>query len=407
MINRTSIKELFFTMLSCFMLLGIHNQLSAQDNSKLSIRVKFKGTIDQDVEVKVRTGKGDKTIGIAQIRDNKLVFEGHLQHPPAMVDFYLKEQPDYKGKANFSVLVERNAPIELTSNGPSFGAYGSGKNLILNRKYHDLKNMNTSEGLQGDEYAGNMKLFDASKKVDQNISAEELIAKLISEEEQSLIFNERIANGILAGINKNTDSPAILLYIANPLHYADKVEVLKAVIAKVVKKNPNIVGSDLLASAYAVCDKYSKVWEAQKKTAVIGKKYTDIQFTDRDGGLHKLSDYVKLGKYVLLDFWASWCGGCRVDHEEMLPLYNELQDKGFEIIGVSTDRSKKNWLKALDKDQRPWPNGINRESSNAYGVRILPSTFLISPNGVIIAKEIKPARLEYLMHKLLSINIKK
>ena len=93
--------------------------------------------------------------------------------------------------------------------------------------------------------------------------------------------------------------------------------------------------------------------KAQEATA-IGHAYTDLKMDDPNGKAMKVSDYVGKNKYVLIDFWASWCGPCRAEMPTVVEAYTKYHDKGFEVVGVSLDNDKDSWVKAIADLQMPW-----------------------------------------------------
>ncbi|MEN8204170.1 MAG: TlpA disulfide reductase family protein, partial [Bacteroidota bacterium] len=128
------------------------------------------------------------------------------------------------------------------------------------------------------------------------------------------------------------------------------------------------------------------------KAVDIGQSYTDFGLPTPDGGSLKVSDVHK-GNVMLIDFWASWCGPCRRANPEVVAIYSDYRDKGFEILGVSLDRDAASWQKAIEDDNLTWPHISdlkywNSEGAELYGVPAIPHTVLIDREGRIIAKNL-------------------
>jgi peroxiredoxin len=135
----------------------------------------------------------------------------------------------------------------------------------------------------------------------------------------------------------------------------------------------------------------------------IGATAKDFEQRSFTGNVVRLSDYK--GKYVLLDFWASWCGPCRKEHPGLLKAYEIFKTKNFEIISISLDNNKQAWVKAIEKDGLLWPNisdlkGMQNEVAILYGVQSIPANFLINPDGKIINIGLSGSDLSEILNKL-------
>lgn len=150
----------------------------------------------------------------------------------------------------------------------------------------------------------------------------------------------------------------------------------------------------------AVTDESFKAGELYEKQAMRlrnmkdstpGNIYKDIESTDQEGNQICLSHFVGHGKYVLLDFWASWCPPCRADMPALVELYETYKDRNFEIVGYSLDQNKEAWLNGIEGMNMSWPqmSDLAYWDSPAvalYAVQSIPCTFLIDPDGKIIER---------------------
>lgn len=141
------------------------------------------------------------------------------------------------------------------------------------------------------------------------------------------------------------------------------------------------------------------------KPVSLGHTAPDFTITGIDGKPIKLADYK--GKYVMLDFWASWCAPCRQENPNVVKQYAKFHSKGFNILGISLDEKKEDWQQAINADKLTWQHGSDLQrfegpTERLYRIEAIPSNFIIDPQGVIIAKNITGAKLEEFLNKTFS-----
>jgi thiol-disulfide isomerase/thioredoxin len=145
-----------------------------------------------------------------------------------------------------------------------------------------------------------------------------------------------------------------------------------------------------------------------KRTA-IGMPYVTFMMQDTSGVYFPVADMIG-GKYVLIDFWASWCGPCRAENPNLVKIYNEFKNKGFAIVGVSFDTKRENWLKAIKDDKLAWKHvsdlkGWENAAGKVYGIRSIPSNVLIDKEGKIIAKNLRGEDLRKKLEEIFKSNV--
>lgn len=149
-----------------------------------------------------------------------------------------------------------------------------------------------------------------------------------------------------------------------------------------------------------IFDRYLK----NLKNVSVGKKAPGITQFDVEGNPYSLQDLK--GKYVLVDFWASWCPPCRAENPNLVATYAEFKDKNFEILGVSLDKNLENWKKAIKDDNLTWKHisdlqHWNNGAATVYGIKAIPQNVLVDPNGIIIARNLHGEALKTKLRQIL------
>jgi len=137
----------------------------------------------------------------------------------------------------------------------------------------------------------------------------------------------------------------------------------------------------------------------QAKKVAIGQPYVDMAMFSAQGDTVTLSNYVANGKYVLIDFWASWCGPCMKELPNLLACYAKFHKQGFDVVGVSLDEQAAEWKKAIQQHKLPWPQlsdlaGWKSTAVALYAFSSIPHTVLVDPNGIIIENDLRGPALE-------------
>ena len=142
----------------------------------------------------------------------------------------------------------------------------------------------------------------------------------------------------------------------------------------------------------------TRLAEIERKEAIMGSQFKDVEMKGTDGKMHKLSEYCGKGNYVLIDFWASWCGPCRAEMPNVKANYEKYHAKGFEIVGLSLDNKEDAWKKGMAELGMPWPNlsdlqGWKSVAATTYEIRAIPSSLLVDPQGKIVALDLRGDQL--------------
>jgi len=362
---KTTMKKLFF------LLLLAPSLLFAQDAKEFVITGNVVGLADGEVRI-TTTQNNNATIAAGKSENGRFTVKGSIPEPGLYFLVMSNEQPIY--------IYLENVPITITGNKDDFqnlkieGSQAHVDFIEFNIRFNPIMGELNAAATQLQKESNLKKreaLFERYDSIARVLSAE--VGRFVKEKNKSYV------SPFLLWVTAQV-TPSILV-LEEHYNYLDPSI-----------RNETSIGKSL------------GEYIAVNKIGAIGTEAVDFTQADTSGKDISLSSFK--GKYVLVDFWASWCRPCRMENPNIVKTYNKYKDKNFTILGVSLDQQRDAWIQAIKKDGLQWYHVSdlqywNNAVAQLYRINSIPGNFLVDPSGKIVAKDLHGEELEKTLRKFL------